>query len=73
MEHAEWDQREDARPVRTAWSNTASAGQRGRARLMPRSLRWYVSRGSSEASDLLDQFDLALARLRSLIVPRRSA
>jgi transglutaminase-like putative cysteine protease len=73
VEQRELDLRDDARSVRTALFNTASAGQRWRARLMPRSLRWYVSRGSSEASDLLDQFDLALARLRSLVVPRRSA
>ena len=47
--------------------------ERWRARLLPRSLRWYVSRCSSEASDLLDQFDLALSRLRYLVIPRRSA
>src|SRR5262249_48780239 len=64
--------RDEARSVRKALFNTAWTGQRWRARLLPRSLRWYAGRGSSEASDLLDRFDLALARLRSLFVPRRS-
>ncbi len=72
VEQRKLDLRDDARSVREALFNTASTGQRWRARLLPRSLRWYVSRGSSEASDLLDRFDLALARLRSLLVPRRS-
>jgi transglutaminase-like putative cysteine protease len=65
------DLRDEADVLRRALFKTASASNRWRARLLPRSWRWYLSRGTSEASDLLDQFDLALARLRSLVVPRR--
>jgi transglutaminase-like putative cysteine protease len=71
VEPREVDLRDQARSVRTALFRSASVGQRWRARLLPRSWRWYLSRGSSEASDLLDQFDLGLARLRSMFIPRR--
>jgi hypothetical protein len=40
--------------------------------LLPPSWRWYLNRGSAEASDLLDEFDLLLARIRNTLVPRRS-
>ena len=65
------DLRTEAKQVREALYKGAPSRQRWRARLLPRSLRWYLSRGSAEASDLLDQFDLTLARLRALILPRR--
>lgn len=67
----EEDLRTEAKALRQALFGKARARTRWRARLAPRSWRWYLSRGTSEASDLLDQFDLALARLRSLILPRR--
>ncbi len=65
------DVRREAAAVRTALVKESSARSRWRARLAPRSWRWYLSRGTSEASDLLDQFDLGLARMRSILTPRR--
>jgi hypothetical protein len=69
---AERDLRSEAVAVRRALWSTASSGRRWRSRVLPPSWRWYLSRGSAEASDLLDQFDLALARLRSVVLPRRT-
>jgi hypothetical protein len=66
------DVREDTEAVRRALWARADLSRRIRARLLPPSWRWYLSRGSSEASDLLDEFDLALARLRSAVIPRRA-
>jgi transglutaminase-like putative cysteine protease len=65
------DLRAETRTVRKALWNQAKFIRRWRARLLPPSWRWYLNRGSSEASDLLDEFDLALARLRSVLLPRR--
>jgi hypothetical protein len=65
------DLRTEARTVRKALWDQAKLTRRWRARLLPPSWRWYLNRGSSEASDLLDEFDLALARLRSLVLPHR--
>jgi len=65
------DVRSEAAAVRSALVGAAAAKDRWRARLLPRSWRWYLSRGTSEASDLLDQFDLGLARMRSFLLPRR--
>ncbi|WP_427894564.1 transglutaminaseTgpA domain-containing protein [Kribbella sp. GL6] len=70
--NAELDLREDAAAVRQALWSQASGRRRWRARLLPPSWRWYLSRGTTEASDLLDEFDLLLARLRALVVPKRS-
>lgn len=69
----ELDLREPAATTRDALWAKASRWRRWRTRLLPPSYRWYLNRGSNEASDLLDQFDLALARLRSLLTPRRNA
>ncbi|QNE22144.1 transglutaminase domain-containing protein [Kribbella qitaiheensis] len=65
------DLRAEARTVRKALWGQAKFVRRWRARLLPPSWRWYLNRGSSEASDLLDEFDLALARLRSFLLPGR--
>ncbi|MFC0624324.1 transglutaminase TgpA family protein [Kribbella deserti] len=70
-EPSELDLREDAEEVRKALWSTAKWTRRWRARLLPPSWRWYLNRGSAEASDLLDEFDLALARLRTTLLPRR--
>jgi transglutaminase-like putative cysteine protease len=67
------DLRTEAATVRKALWNQAKFIRRWRARLLPPSWRWYLSRGSAEASDLLDEFDLALARLRSFLLPHRSS
>ncbi|MGW7679999.1 transglutaminase family protein [Kribbella sp. NPDC054772] len=67
----ELDLRDDAAAVRAALWSRAAARRRWRARLLPPSWRWYLSRGTTEASDLLDEFDLLLARLRSGILPKR--
>ena len=67
------DLRAEASAVREALWNRASQRRRWRARLLPPSWRWYLSRGTTEASDLLDQFDLLLARLRSVALRRRHA
>lgn len=67
----ELDLRPEATAVRTALWNQAPVRRRWRARLLPPSWRWYLSRGTTEASDLLDEFDLLLARLRSLVLPNR--
>jgi transglutaminase-like putative cysteine protease len=67
------DLREPAAATRAALWAKATRWRRWRTRLLPPSYRWYLSRGSTEASDLLDQFDLALARLRGLLTPRRNA
>ncbi|HEU4948329.1 MAG TPA: DUF3488 and transglutaminase-like domain-containing protein [Kribbella sp.] len=67
------DLREEASVVRKALWRQAKLSRRLRARLLPPSWRWYLNRGSAEATDLLDDFDLALARLRSALVPRRSS
>ncbi|MFI6678880.1 transglutaminaseTgpA domain-containing protein [Kribbella sp. NPDC050470] len=67
------DLRSEAAAVRKALWTQASHLRRWRARLLPPSWRWYLSRGSTEASDLLDDFDLLLARLRSLALRRRHA
>ncbi|MEV6268390.1 DUF3488 and transglutaminase-like domain-containing protein [Kribbella sp. NPDC051936] len=69
--HRELDLRADAAAVREALWSQARLRRRWRARLLPPSWRWYLSRGTTEASDLLDDFDLLLARLRSLILPKR--
>jgi hypothetical protein len=66
------DLREDAAAVRQSLWSQAPGRRRWRARLLPPSWRWYLSRGTTEASDLLDDFDLLLARLRSLILPKRT-
>ena len=63
----------EAAAVRKALWSRAPRRRRWRARLLPPSWRWYLNRGSTEASDLLDEFDLLLARLRSLVLPRRHA
>ncbi|TCC05433.1 transglutaminaseTgpA domain-containing protein [Kribbella soli] len=68
----ELDLRDDASAVRQALWTRARARRRWRARLLPPSWRWYLSRGTTEASDLLDEFDLLLARLRSFILPKRA-
>ena len=60
------DLRAEAAAVRQALWSQAPRRRRWRARLLPPSWRWYLNRGSTEASDLLDEFDLLLARLRSL-------
>lgn len=65
------DLREETEEVRKALWSTAKWTRRWRARLLPPSWRWYLNRGSAEASDLLDEFDLALARLRTTLLPRR--
>ncbi|NUR98045.1 MAG: transglutaminase domain-containing protein, partial [Kribbellaceae bacterium] len=70
-ERREVDLRADAAEVRKALWSQAPARRRWRARLLPPSWRWYLSRGTTEASDLLDEFDLLLARLRSLVLPKR--
>lgn len=67
------DLRSEAAAVRKALWTQASHLRRWRARLLPPSWRWYLSRGSTEASDLLDEFDLLLARLRSVALRRRHA
>jgi hypothetical protein len=65
------DLRTEAAAVRKALWIQAPRRRRWRARLLPPSWRWYLNRGSTEASDLLDEFDLLLARLRSLFLRRR--
>jgi len=66
------DLRTEAEAVRKAlWIDTRFI-RRWRARMLPPSWRWYLNRGSSEASDLLDEFDLLLARIRSSLIPRRT-
>jgi transglutaminase-like putative cysteine protease len=67
------DLRPEAAAVRRALWSQAPQLRRWRARLLPPSWRWYLNRGSAEASDLLDEFDLLLARLRSLALRRRHA
>ena len=67
------DLRPDATVIRKALWKQATTRRRWRARLLPLSWRWYLSRGTTEASDLLDEFDLLLARLRSMILRRRHA
>jgi len=67
------DLRTEAAAVRKALWTQAPRRRRWRARLLPPSWRWYLNRGSTEASDLLDEFDLLLARLRSLFLRRRHA
>lgn len=67
----EVDVRKDTAAVRRALLAQAKATRRWRAALLPPSWRWYLNRGSAEATDLLDEFDLALARLRSVVLPRR--
>ncbi|GAA1512826.1 DUF3488 and transglutaminase-like domain-containing protein [Kribbella lupini] len=69
---AEVDLRTEAADVRKALWSQAKLVRRWRARLLPPSWRWYLNRGSAEASDLLDEFDLLLARIRSTLLPRRS-
>jgi len=67
------DLRAEANAVRRSLWARAKLSSRWRARLLPPSWRWYLNRGSSEATDLLDAFDLILARLRSAVLPRRHA
>jgi transglutaminase-like putative cysteine protease len=67
------DLRAEANAVRRSLWARAKFSSRWRARLLPPSWRWYLNRGSSEATDLLDAFDLILARLRSAVLPRRHA
>ena len=69
---SELDVRDDATAVQQALWSRARARRRWRARLLPPSWRWYLSRGTTEASDLLDEFDLLLARLRSALLPKRA-
>ena len=71
ISHDDVDVRREAAEVRSALVNGSPVRRRWQARLLPRSWRWYLSRGTSEASDLLDQFDLGLARMRSILTPRR--
>lgn len=66
------DLRTEAEAVRKALWTDIRLVRRWRARMFPPSWRWYLNRGSSEASDLLDEFDLLLARLRSALTPRRA-
>ncbi|MDX6258821.1 MAG: hypothetical protein QOH84_509 [Kribbellaceae bacterium] len=67
------DLRTEAEAVRKAlWIDTRFI-RRWRARMLPPSWRWYLNRGSAEASDLLDEFDLLLARIRSALLPHRHA
>ncbi|MFG1908024.1 transglutaminaseTgpA domain-containing protein [Kribbella sp. NPDC048928] len=66
----ELDLRADASEVQKALWSQAPGRRRWRARLLPPSWRWYLSRGTTEASDLLDEFDLLLAKLRSLVLPK---
>ncbi|HWD78861.1 MAG TPA: transglutaminase domain-containing protein, partial [Kribbella sp.] len=54
-ENLELDLRADAADVRKALWTQAPARRRWRARLLPPSWRWYLSRGTNEASDLLDE------------------
>lgn len=58
------DLRGPALAVRRALWREASRGQRWRARLLPPSWRWYLSRRGTEATGLLDRIDFALARMR---------
>ena len=67
------DLRTEAAAIRKALWSQAKLSRRWRARLLPPSWRWYLNRGSAEGADLLDEFDLALARLRSFLLPRRHA
>ncbi|HET6296677.1 MAG TPA: DUF3488 and transglutaminase-like domain-containing protein [Kribbella sp.] len=66
------DLRTETAAVRKALWGQAKLSNRWRARMLPRSWRWYLNRGSAEASDLLDDFDLLLARLRSIVLFRRT-
>ena len=66
------DLRTEAAAVRKSLWSQAKLVRRWRARLLPPSWRWYLNRGSAEASDLLDEFDLLLARIRSALLPARS-
>jgi transglutaminase-like putative cysteine protease len=66
------DVRSEAGKVRRALWSQVKLTRRWRARLLPQSLRWYLNRGSAEAADLLDEFDLLLANLRSVLLPNRS-
>ncbi|MEV8372231.1 DUF3488 and transglutaminase-like domain-containing protein [Kribbella sp. NPDC056861] len=66
------DLRTEAEAVRKALWQDVRLVRRWRARLLPPSWRWYLNRGSAEASDLLDEFDLLLARIRSAVIPRRA-
>ncbi|GAA1605457.1 DUF3488 and transglutaminase-like domain-containing protein [Kribbella sancticallisti] len=70
---ADLDLRTEAEAVRKALWSQAKLTRRWRARLMPPSWRWYLNRGSAEATDLLDEFDLLLARIRSALLPNRSS
>jgi transglutaminase-like putative cysteine protease len=72
LEGAEVDLRTEAADVRKALWTQAKLTQRLRARLLPPSWGWYLNRGSAEASDLLDEFDLLLARIRTTLTPHRS-
>ncbi|WP_020387383.1 transglutaminaseTgpA domain-containing protein [Kribbella catacumbae] len=67
------DLRTETEAVRKALWAEAKLTRRLRARALPPSWRWYLNRGSAEASDLLDEFDLLLARIRSALLPRRHA
>ncbi|MEU4197522.1 DUF3488 and transglutaminase-like domain-containing protein [Kribbella sp. NPDC026611] len=64
------DLRPETAEVRKALWVQVPRRRRVRARFLPPSWRWYLSRGTNEASDLLDEFDLLLARLRSLVLPK---
>ncbi len=66
------DLRTETEAIRKALWSDAKLSRRWRARVLPPSWRWYLNRGSSEASDLLDEFDLLLARIRSALLPHRS-
>ncbi|MEV6284776.1 DUF3488 and transglutaminase-like domain-containing protein [Kribbella sp. NPDC051770] len=72
LEDTAVDLRAEASSVRKALWSQAKLPRRWRARLLPPSWRWYLNRGSTEASDLLDEFDLLLARIRTTLTPRRS-
>ena len=68
---ADLDLRTEAEAVRKSLWTQAKLTRRLRARLLPPSWRWYLNRGSAEATDLLDEFDLLLARIRTALLPHR--
>jgi hypothetical protein len=71
LSDAALDLRSETEEVRKALWSQAKLARRWRARLLPPSWRWYLNRGSAEATDLLDDFDLLLARIRSALTPHR--
>ncbi|NUR25445.1 MAG: transglutaminase domain-containing protein [Catenulispora sp.] len=65
--------REAAADVRRSLIDNASTANRWRARLLPRSWRWYLARGATDAPSLLDRLDLTAAHLRRHALRRRRA